>query len=126
MGIVQVQVSSDVSTYTTLIQLHTILLRLPQIWSRGDTLVRCKRDHVPTGDGGTSLVHRRMLPGARIRGDDLGIGGSNGRDTKGGRDYRQGNFNVDMEGTEGRGQDGEIAAEISTAGLGDILGHFLS
>ena len=35
------------------------------------------------------------------------------------------NFNVDLEGTDIWEQDEEIAAEIATAGLEDLEGHFL-
>ena len=37
----------------------------------------------------------------------------------------EGDFNVDLEGMDGRGREKEIAAEIAMEGIEDIAGKFL-
>ena len=54
---------------------------------------------------GEALVHCRILPGTRRRGDDLGHGGSDERVKRGVEMIFSGDQNADLDRTDRQGQD---------------------
>ena len=81
----QVQGSSNVVTNPTLQWCCTILPGIPQFHGQYNTPAWRKRHRMPTGDRGAALVHRSMLPGTGIKGDNSVHGGCDERETRGGR-----------------------------------------
>ena len=67
-----------------------------------------------------------MLPGAGIQeGAIRGVEAAMAEIQRESELIVAGDFNIDMEGTDGQGQDEEIVEAISTAGLVGHEGHFL-